>query len=59
MQTLVLPTNYSGPSPGFIRASIKIANPEWSNEQIDVELQKKINEVMQDNGEGSCEFCSS
>jgi hypothetical protein len=59
MQTIVLPNNYSGPSPGFVRATIKIANPEWSNEQIDAELQKKLNEIMKDNGDGSCEFCSS
>ncbi len=59
MQTLVLPPNYSGPSPGFVRATIKIANPNWSNEQIDAELQKKLNEIMQDSGDGSCEFCSS
>lgn len=59
MQTIVLPHNYAGPSPGFVRATIKIANPEWSNEQIDVELQKKLNEIMQESGDGSCEFCSS
>ena len=59
MQTVVLPNNYSGPSPGFIRATIKIAHPDWSNEQLDAELQKKIHEIINDKGDGSCEFCSS
>ena len=42
MQTFNLPSNYAGPSPGFVRASIKIANPNWTDEQINSELQKKM-----------------
>lgn len=59
MQTIQLPPNYAGPSPGFVRATIKIANPTWTPEQIDAELQKKMLELLQPNNDGSCEFCSS
>lgn len=43
----------------FIKAMIKIANPEWTPEQIEAEAQRKMNEMANDNGDGSCEFCSS
>jgi len=59
MQTITLPSNYSGPSLGFVRASIKIAHPEWSAEQIESELQKKMMEILNPTSDGSCEFCSS
>lgn len=59
MQTIVLPNNYSGPSPGFVRATIKIANPDWTDAQIDAALQQKLNDLMKESGDGSCEFCSS
>jgi hypothetical protein len=60
MQTFNLPNNYSGPSPGFVRATIKIGHPDWTPEQIEAELQKKMNELLQtSNDDGSCEFCSS
>jgi hypothetical protein len=43
----------------FIKAMIKIANPDWTPEQIEAEAQKKMREMANDNGDGSCEFCSS
>jgi hypothetical protein len=51
--------NYNGPSPGFIKATIKIAHPDWSPEQIESELQKKIYELQNPEGSDGCEFCSS
>ena len=51
--------NYNGPSPGFIRATIKIAHPDWTAEQIEAELQKKIAELQNPNAAEGCEFCSS
>jgi len=51
--------NYNGPSPGFIRATIKIAHPDWTPEQIESELQKKIAELQNPEQPGDCEFCSS
>ena len=59
MKNIVLPNNYSGLSPGFVRATIKIANPGQTDEQIDAALQQKLNDLMKDSGDGSCEFCSS
>lgn len=59
MQTITLPPNYAGPSLGFVRASIKIAHPEWTAEQIESELYVKIQEILNPNNDGSCEFCSS
>lgn len=50
--------NNSGPSPAFIRATIKIAHPDWTPQQIEAELQKKLNEIQNSSDEG-CEFCSS
>lgn len=52
-------TQTSGPSPGFIRATIKIAHPDWTPEQIESELQKKMQELQNPSSDGSCEFCSS
>lgn len=48
------------PSVGFIRATIKIAHPEWTPEQIEAELQQKIHELQNPANSGAdCEFCSS
>ena len=59
MITITPPANYSGPSPGFVRATIKIAHPDWTNDQIDAELQKKMSELFDPVADGNCEFCSS
>lgn len=59
MQTIQLPPNYAGPSLGFVRANIKIANPDWTAEQIEAELQKKMSELIGSNNETDCLFCSS
>lgn len=48
-----------GPSPAFIRATIKIAHPDWTPEQIEAELQKKLTEVANPESGSECEFCSS
>lgn len=47
------------PSPGFIKASIKIAHPDWTAEQVDAEFQIKMIEIQKQMEDGSCEFCSS
>jgi hypothetical protein len=52
-------TNYNGPSPGFVRATIKIAHPDWTAEQIESELKKKMRELQDPSGAEGCEFCSS
>lgn len=49
----------NGPSPAFIRATIKIAHPDWTPEQIEAELQVKLHEMANPNTDPSCEFCSS
>ena len=51
--------SYSGPSPGFVRATIKIAHPDWTPEQIDAELQRKMFELQNPSSSDGCEFCSS
>ena len=52
--------NYNGPSPAFVRSTIKIAHPDWTPEQIENELQKKMMELQgQSSTEEGCEFCSS
>ena len=35
------------PNSNFIKSLIKIANPEWTPEQIEAEAQKKILEMGQ------------
>lgn len=40
----------------FIRAMIRIANPTFTPEQIEVEYEKKIKE--KENDESNCEMCS-
>ena len=50
---------HSGPSEGFVRATIKIANPTWTPEQIEAELKKKMWEIQNPDNDGGCEFCSS
>lgn len=49
----------NGPSPAFVRATIRIAHPDWTPEQIESELQKKMNELQGATESGDCEFCSS
>lgn len=45
---------------GFIKATIKIAHPDWTPEQIEAEYQKKIQEMNNpNNSDDGCEFCSS
>lgn len=52
-------TKQNIPSEGFLRATIKISHPDWSAEQIEVELKKKINELRNPSNDVGCEFCSS
>jgi hypothetical protein len=54
METTQAPINGN-----FIRAMIKIANPDWSAEQIESEVQKKLNEINNPSSGDDCEFCSS
>lgn len=49
----------NGPSEGFVRATIKIANPTWTPEQVEAELKQKMWEIQNPNNPGGCEFCSS
>jgi hypothetical protein len=53
MQTTQTPPQNSN----FIKAMIKIANPDWTPEQIEAEAQRKLNETLADSD--NCEFCSS
>lgn len=59
MITIPLPSNYEGPSPGFVRATIKIANPGWSEEQLDAALAEKFQELLKGTEAEGCEWCSS
>ncbi|MBL7933948.1 MAG: hypothetical protein JNL60_18735 [Bacteroidia bacterium] len=43
----------------FIKSMIKIANPDWTTEQIEAEAQKKMREMLQPDAGDNCEFCSS
>lgn len=43
----------------FIKSMIKIANPDWTTEQIEAEAQRKIREMSQQTNDDNCEFCSS
>ncbi|MBI3520225.1 MAG: hypothetical protein HY062_12840 [Bacteroidetes bacterium] len=43
----------------FIRSMIRIANPEWTAEQIDAEVQRKLAEMANPESDDHCEFCSS
>ncbi len=52
-------TQTPAPNSNFIKAMIKIANPDWSAEQIEAEAQKKLSEAMNATGDDNCEFCSS
>ncbi len=47
------------PNSNFIRSMIKIANPDWTPEQIDAEVQKKLVEMANPQNDDNCEFCSS
>ena len=48
----------NNPSNGnFLRAMIKIANPEWSPEQIEAEFQRKMSAPDEEDNSG-CEVCS-
>ena len=52
-------TTQTLPSSNFIKSLIKIANPEWSQEQIEAEAQKKLAEMSNATNDDNCEFCSS
>lgn len=43
----------------FIKSMIRIANPEWTPEQVEAEAQKKMRELTQADNDTDCEFCSS
>ena len=43
----------------FIKSLIKIANPDWTPEQIEAETQKKMLEMANPVGDDNCEYCSS
>jgi len=47
------------PNSNFIKSLIKIANPEWTPEQIEAEAQKKMLEMANDTSDDNCEYCSS
>lgn len=51
--------NKFGPNPAFVKATIKIAHPDWTPEQIEAELQKKLIELQNPQTDEGCEFCSS
>jgi hypothetical protein len=51
-------TQASQPSSNFIKSLIKIANPDWTPEQIEAEALRKMTETADPNND-SCEFCSS
>ncbi len=59
METKPNHTNSGSPSPEFVRATIKIAHPDWTVEQIESELQKKLIELANPSNDEGCEFCSS
>ncbi len=56
-KTITMNTQTTTPNSNFIKAMIKIANPDWSPEQIEAEAQKKLQETIA--SDDSCEFCSS
>ncbi len=43
----------------FIKSMIRIANPDWTPEQVEAEAQKKLREITQQDSDDNCEFCSS
>jgi len=47
------------PNSNFIKAMIKIANPDWTPEQIEAEAQKRMRDMANESNDSSCEFCSS
>lgn len=55
----MITTQTNLPSPGFIKATIKIAHPDWTAEQIEAAFQEKMIELQNPNTDPSCEFCSS
>ena len=42
----------------FIKSLIKIANPDWSADQVEAEAQKKLAEMANPTDTDGCEFCS-
>jgi len=42
----------------YLKSLIKIAHPDWNQEQIESEYQRKISEPEKEDG-GGCEFCSA
>lgn len=55
MQTTQTPP----PNSNFIKSLIKIANPDWTAEQIEAEAQKKMQEITNPANDDNCEYCSS
>jgi len=55
MQNTQLPP----PNSNFIKSLIKIANPDWTPEQIEAEAQKKLAEMANPFNDDNCEYCSS
>lgn len=55
MQTAQTPP----PNSNFIKSMIRIANPDWTSEQIDAEVQRKLVEIANPESDDNCEFCSS
>ena len=56
-KTITMNIQTTTPNSNFIKAMIKIANPDWSPEQIEAEAQKKLQETIA--SDDNCEFCSS
>ena len=42
----------------FMHALIKATHPDWTQEQIDAEVEKKLNSSEQENDSAGCEYCS-
>lgn len=50
--------NQQKPNNGaFLKSLIKINNPDWTQEQIEAEFQRKMNAIEQEE-DGVCEACS-
>lgn len=46
------------PNSNFIKSLIKIANPEWTPEQIEAEALRKMSEITNNADNDTCEYCS-
>lgn len=47
------------PNSNFIKSLIKIANPDWTAEQIESAAQQKLAEMANPLNDENCEYCSS